>query len=783
MGTGCPAADDLGGFLLGKLPMERYEEVGAHLESCPECQARLGQLREASLRFQSRIPDTAACDPFQSEAGCDIALASVGQLLRGLVEASNPTATTAATPAAKDPVQLGPYRILKKLGQGGMGAVYQALHTRLKRLVAIKVLATHRLGDPSALARFQREMEAVGRLQHPHIVAALDANEDQGTHYLVTEYIEGLDLAQLVERCGPLPVPEACALICQAAVGLHYAHGQGLVHRDIKPSNLMLTLDHRTLTASAGTASEVVGAPTALVKILDLGLALLHEDSPGSPELTSEERVMGTLDYMAPEQASDSHHVDIRADIYALGASLFKLLTGQAPMASGGHDTQWKKLLALAGAEAPPIRKVRGDLPAALGTIVGRMLARERGQRPATAQQVADALWPFARGADLTALLQRAQMQESATSMEQGRAGIVERGPVARTRDRKRDLLLGGMLLVAVLVVLAGVILTRGHRAVESSTQQPMWGGWPGDAPPPACIPFSAAAARQAQEAWARHLDLPVIWKNSIGMQFCLIPPGEFVMGSSAAEIDATMRHIEAANTRWLAAIRSEAPQHRVVLTKPYYLGSHEVTQQQYAAVMARRPSYFAAAGPGSEFVGAIGTENHPVETVNWDDAIQFCARLSVIEEDKRLGRDSYRLPTEAEWEFACRAGTSSWFWNGDQEEDLMRTGWFGRNAGYRTHAVGELLANPFGMFDMHGNVWEWTQDAWDANFYGESAAGIAVDPLNRSAGPIQRVIRGGDWNFVAAVCRSGHRHVDPPSSRNRFLGFRVALPVSSVRR
>src|SRR5262249_40919805 len=175
---------------------------------------------------------------------------------------------------------LGHYRLVAKLGEGGMGAVYKAVHTKLERVVALKVLPAERLADPQAVTRFEREMRAVGKLQHPNIVAAHDAGEIDGTHYLVMELVEGSDLARLVRDRGPLPIAEACELIRQAALGLAHAHEHGLVHRDIKPSNLMLA-----------RAAQSSAPPT--VKVLDLGLALLsdgHVEAAG--ELTSTGQVM-----------------------------------------------------------------------------------------------------------------------------------------------------------------------------------------------------------------------------------------------------------------------------------------------------------------------------------------------------------------------------------------------------------------------------------------------------------------------------------------------------------
>ena len=205
-----------------------------------------------------------------------------------------------------------------------MGTVYKALHTKLDRAVALKVLARGRVEDGRAIARFEREMKAIGRLDHPQIVRADDAREIDGHPVLIMEYVEGLDLARLVNRVGRLRVAAACELARQAAVGLQYVHEHGLVHRDIKPSNLMLT-------------------PRGEVKILDLGLARLHRQRGGSDEMTGTGLTMGTADYMAPEQASDSHSVDIRADIYSLGCTLFKLLSGRRPSRAriiGGPSTR-----------------------------------------------------------------------------------------------------------------------------------------------------------------------------------------------------------------------------------------------------------------------------------------------------------------------------------------------------------------------------------------------------------------------------------------------------------
>ncbi len=191
---------------------------------------------------------------------------------------------------------LGPYQIVRKLGQGGMGAVYEARHTKLKKTVAVKVLPPEMMRSSIVIARFEREMEAVGALDHPHIVRAMDAGEFDGTHFLVMEYVEGSDLSALVKEQGTLSVRDACKVIRQAAMGLQHAHEHGLVHRDIKPSNIFVT--------KAGQ-----------VKLLDLGLARISRIDEEHAGITSSGQVLGTPDYMSPEQWDDTHSVDARADL------------------------------------------------------------------------------------------------------------------------------------------------------------------------------------------------------------------------------------------------------------------------------------------------------------------------------------------------------------------------------------------------------------------------------------------------------------------------------------
>jgi serine/threonine protein kinase len=236
-------------------------------------------------------------------------------------------------------------------------------------------------------------MKAIGRLSHPNIVQASDAGEVEGTHFLVMEFVEGVDLGTLVTRLGPLPVPDACELVRQAATGLQHAHEHDLVHRDLKPSNLMLT-------------------PVGVVKVLDLGLAHLCDEVSAGEKLTAMGELLGTADYMAPEQAFGSEPVDIRADIYSLGCTLYHLLTGRVPYTDAEYNRPMSKLLAHVQTPAPPIRGLRPEVPQELAAVLDRLLAKAPNDRFRTPVQVAVALEPFAGGSNLPNLFPTAELEQ-----------------------------------------------------------------------------------------------------------------------------------------------------------------------------------------------------------------------------------------------------------------------------------------------------------------------------------------------------------------------------------
>jgi serine/threonine protein kinase len=270
-------------------------------------------------------------------------------------------------------LMLGTYKLLQPLGQGGMGVVYLAEHTLIKRKVAIKVLPHEQALDQLNLDRFYREARAAAALDHPNIVRLYDVGQGGGVHFLAMEYVDGVNLQALVERTGPLHFTQAVEYVAQAAAGLQHAHEKGFVHRDVKPANLMRE-------------------KTGVVKILDMGLARSIIDPKDELTATGEaaQAITGTADFLAPEQAL-SQAVDARTDIYSLGMTLFSLVTGQPPY----QGTTAQKLLQHQMKKLPPLSQLRATVPPALSGVVAKMTAKKPGDRYQSAAEVIDALRPW----------------------------------------------------------------------------------------------------------------------------------------------------------------------------------------------------------------------------------------------------------------------------------------------------------------------------------------------------------------------------------------------------
>ncbi len=380
-GSPHPDGDRLTAYLLGKLSWAEIEKIEGHLGSCPECRARVGVLEESADSFVSCL---------RGDTGMSADETAMAKLLVCARAITEPTLTfadaqhaTLSLVDAAPKIVAGCELVDAKGIAGGLGVVYKAYHRVLKDFRAIKRPRTRDRSERDLLyERFQREVEAVGALRDDHIVRAHDAGSDAEGPYLVMEYLDGASLSGLLAQHGPLSAADACELIRQAALGLQAAHECGLVHRDIKPSNLMLA---RT------------GGAMARVVVIDWGLVLrrpaaISNDRAAADSLTPQGVAVGTADYIAPEQTRDAGAVDIRADVYSLGVTLYCLLTGQPPF--HGRPVP-EKLLAHQREAFPPLEQARADLPGKLVAVVKKMVEKDPSRRYATPGEAAAALKPL----------------------------------------------------------------------------------------------------------------------------------------------------------------------------------------------------------------------------------------------------------------------------------------------------------------------------------------------------------------------------------------------------
>jgi WD40 repeat protein len=405
-----PDRQRLAAYASGHTEEPESAEIEHHLAHCELCCEQVENLPKDPLDLLlSKAECVSQSDPPKTP------LAVPGDRLPVQAEAIKKKAGAAPSVRVGSPVPAAlarhsRYRLLKRLGSGGMGVVYQAEHRLMERPVALKVIHRRWTADPGAVARFRREVRAAARLMHPNIVVAYDAEKAGDTHFLVMEFVAGTNLAAFLAEQGPLPVAEACDYIRQGALGLQHAFERGMVHRDIKPQNLMRT-------------------PEGLVKILDFGLANFINrpaDSPPPEGLTEAGSVMGTPDYVAPEQARDPHAADIRADLYSLGCTLYHLLVGEVPFPARGP---MQKVVAHLEQTPRPLGELRPEVSPELARIVGRLMAKDPAERYATPAEAAQALAPFAGGTGPVSSAQLAGSRRRKTHVVTTHAGGSE-GPM-----------------------------------------------------------------------------------------------------------------------------------------------------------------------------------------------------------------------------------------------------------------------------------------------------------------------------------------------------------------
>ncbi len=574
------------------------------------------------------------------------------------------------------------YRILGILGQGGMGTVYLAKDIRFGRKVAVKIPTILDSGDSTFLKRFRREAGIAAAFQHPNICPIYDDGTHNGRPFLVLAYIDGISLSDyLKRRSGPFDLVQAVKIIYVVARAMHKAHETGIIHRDLKPDNIMLSREGRPI-------------------VMDFGLA---RRADSGEQLTSAGRAFGTPAYMSMEQFQDAGTIDQRADIYSLGVTFYRLLTGRLPYRGSMYEIMGTLMKAV---PPPPPTKLRPDVNPELEAICLKAMAREAGDRYSSMREFAEALdlWLKRTTGRASGVLPSdhspAEIKPS-EAIPSNTPGPEPRKPLGRGRGAKLRLLVA-LGLFGLLMVLGIVFyVATDHGTVQITVDDPaavvrVDGATikiekigepitltlrPGTHEMQATRGELVVKTRQFSLTRGGHesirveyvsTDPPSTWTSpSTGMTFALIPAGEFVMGSTDGPFELEAR-----------------PLHPVKITRPFYLGVYEVTQAEYKQVlMDENPSYFSARGEGKDRVAGRSTDQHPVENLSWNDAIAFCNKMSERDglkpyyrsrEGEPLDGDGYRLPTEAEWEYACRARSATKFSFGDEESLLNRYAWYG---------------------------------------------------------------------------------------------------------
>ncbi len=636
------------------------------------------------------------------------------------------------------------------IGRGGFGVIYRAKKLHLPQHVAVKRLRTADGNAPSwsEQQRFVGEVTLAASLQHPNIVRIHDWGRDADGLYVVMDLVEGGSLQKLVDDHSSVPASKLLRYARQICLGLQEAHRSGILHRDLKPSNILLDRFGNVLLTDFVFARSTSGDSETLVR------------SSGKP--------MYTYAHMSPEQIA-GEPLDVRSDLFSLGATLYHLANGK-PAYDRDFDLE--------------------GIPEGLHPLLSGLLKKKRDQRPATVDAVLKQLNELRKRRVTTQLSRPSRKPARPTPLKKSSDVPVEPpelvlaapGPevmakVAQQQSLARELLSQQLYAEAVAALekipvehehaldaalyqecraLRDQVQTLEHEIKTAVTEKRFDGvskkitalqhlqPWRTDlewllkslptevvveGPPLLTAPFDARAAKAAQETLAKSLGQPEEWTNSVGMKFRPIPAGKYK---------------------------------KMAITMPFWLGIHQVTQGQWQQVMGTTP------WKGQTWT--IEGSDVAASYISWDDAVAFCEALS------RTEGKHYRLPTEAEWEWACRAGTTTAFSFGSDEKQLVTYAWFqGCEFGKDqkcAQRVGQKGANPFGLFDVHGNVWEWCKD-----WHGD------VNPMDTDTNDFQgppsgslRILRGGSWSTSPINLRSSLRNCSPPCRCYGNTGCRVVL-------
>ena len=625
------------------------------------------------------------------------------------------------------PEVIGGYRRLKPLGSGGMAQVFEGEHTTLGRKVALKLLKPNIADSADFNLRFLRESHAMAQVDHPNVVAIYDAGEVDGIMYMALELVTGGDLHKLIKRRGHIAVDDALRWISGCAKGLEAIYEAGLVHRDIKPANIFLDRD---------------GTP----KIGDLGLARAAD---GEDRMTMTGSSWGTPAYMSPEQIKGVADLDIRADIYSLGATLYTLLIGAEPYVGETSYVITHKVMT----EPPPDPRTHDKtIPAQVAAIVAKSMAKDRNNRYQTPKEMLEDLERARGGQRLlhSAAVALAPTAPKAISSQGEIAAAMIAGAKqnsAKTVTRAQGIDPNVFKIIAFLVVIGILYLAWYSMQGMSFGDKPKGNNE---------LPWAKTISVDSQ---GRYADV-TISSHAVRLRFC--PPATFYVGSPADE---------AGRQAW-------ENRHQVTMSHGFWMLSTEVTQGLYQKIMNSNPS-------------STQGVNLPVEGLSVEEAQAFCTKLA------EHWIPGARLPTEHEWEYACRAGDTGpfsakptpteqglmappdlvqlWRTTPEDEADAAALRWVAQHVAdgeLGIKPVGKLAPNRFGLFDMHGNVLEWCSDHWDGHSpYAESGQ------VEKSTVGELTLARGGCWFYPPERCRSATRLGLPGTATLNYVGFRFIVP------